>query len=226
MDRLLPLLAGFDRPAPGRDLKVQVRGKVRGAGSTAHRVRPLQGSAQMADGDAYPRPADPGRALEPDRIPGRHGVRVGKFQLNMLSVSAFDPLSRSMNPMLKEESFHLGTGNNGLLRIVKAGTMPPEVIQRFFYKWIPTAFDLFGTDNSSSAHWAYVWGLKGRYDERENQIEPDKAKLNELSRDLYRQEITKLVERLNMFIPDRDRWLRMPDTRFNRKIGVYAHQRY
>jgi len=152
--------------------------------------------------------------------------RDGKFQLTMLSVSAFDPLSRSMNPMLKEESFHLGTGNNGLLRIVKAGTMPPEVIQRFFYKWIPTAFDLFGTDNSSSAHWAYVWGLKGRYDERENQIEPDKAKLNELSRDLYRQEITKLVERLNMFIPDRDRWLRMPDTRFNRKIGVYAHQRY
>src|SRR5438132_99970 len=77
MDRLLPLPAGFDRPAPGRDPKVQVRGKVRGAGSTAHRVRPLQGSAQMADGDAYPRPADPGRALEPDRIPGRHGVRVG-----------------------------------------------------------------------------------------------------------------------------------------------------
>jgi benzoyl-CoA 2,3-dioxygenase component B len=94
--------------------------------------------------------------------------RDGKFQLKMLSVSAFDPLSRSMGPMLKEESYHLGTGNNGLLRIVKAGKMPAEVMQRFFYKWIPTAFDLFGTDNSSSAHWAYVWGLKGRYDEREN----------------------------------------------------------
>src|SRR3989475_10374909 len=77
MDRLLPLLAGFHRPAPGRDPKVQVRGEVRGAGSTAHRVRPLQGAAQMADGDAYPRPADPGRAPEPDRIPGRPGVRVG-----------------------------------------------------------------------------------------------------------------------------------------------------
>src|SRR5207302_1162552 len=38
--------------------------------------------------------------------------RDGKFQLTMLSTSAFDPLSRSMNPMLKEESFHLGTGNN------------------------------------------------------------------------------------------------------------------
>src|SRR5437016_5646071 len=68
--------------------------------------------------------------------------------------------------------------------------------------------------------------LERRADEREHQTEPEKAKLNELSRDLYRQEITKLVERLNMFIPDRDRWLRMPDTKFNRKIGVHAHQRY
>ena len=153
--------------------------------------------------------------------------RDGKFQLKMLSVSAFDPLSRSMGPMLKEESYHLGTGNNGLLRIVKAGKMPPEVIQRFFYKWIPTAFDLFGTDNSSSAHWAYVWGLKGRYDERENpQQEPDKSKLNELSRGLYRQEIVKLVDRLNMFIPERERQLKVPDLRFNRRIGQYAHQQY
>src|SRR3989442_565484 len=120
----------------------------------------------------------------------------------MLSVSAFDPLSRSMGPMLKEESYHLGTGINGLLRIVKAGKMPAEVIQRFFYKWIPTAFDLFGTDNSSSAHWAYVWGLKGRYDERESggNGEPDKSKLNELARNLYRQEIVKLVERLKVFV--------------------------
>src|SRR5260370_36026092 len=144
----------------------------------------------------------------------------------MLSVSAFDPLSRSMNPMLKEESFHLGTGNNGLLRIVKAGKMPPELIQRFFYKAIPTAFDLFGTDEWSSAQWAYVWGWKGRYDERDHTIEPDKAQLNEYSRELYRQEITKLIERLNMFIPERERWLRVPDVRFNRKIGAYAHQHF
>src|SRR2546427_5102599 len=104
--------------------------------------------------------------------------------------------------------------------------MPAETIQRFFYKWVPTAFDLFGNDNSSSAHWAYVWGLKGRYDERENAQEPDKAKLNEYARELYRQEIVKLVERLNMFIPERERWLKVPELKFNRKIGVYAHQMY
>jgi len=41
---------------------------------------------------------------------------------------------------------------------------------------------------------------------------------------LYRQEITKLVERLNLFIPERERQLRVPDTKFNRKIGMYGHQ--
>jgi hypothetical protein len=75
-----------------------------------------------------------------------------------------------------------------------------------------------------------VWGLKGRYDERENPInggpEPDKSKLNELARNLYRQEIVKLVERLNMFIPERERQLKVPDLKFNRRIGMYAHQKY
>ena len=150
--------------------------------------------------------------------------RDGKFQLKMLSTSAFHPLARSMGPMLKEESFHLGTGNNGLLRIIKAGRIPPEIIQRFFNKWVPTAFDLFGTDNSSSAHWAYEWGLKGRFDERENAAGADRAHLNEASRGLYRDEICRLVDRLNQLIPDRDRWLRVPELQFNRRIGQWAHQ--
>jgi benzoyl-CoA 2,3-epoxidase subunit B len=144
----------------------------------------------------------------------------------MLASSAFDPLARSMGPMLNEESFHLGTGHSGLLRIVKAGQMPLEVIQRVFNKWIPTAFDLFGTDGSSSAHRAYVWGLKGRYDERDNATEADPTHLNEYSRELYRQEIVKLVERLNTGIADRDRWLKVPDMKFNRKIGQWAHQMF
>ena len=46
--------------------------------------------------------------------------RDGKFQLQMLSHSGFTPLSRSMGPMLKEESFHLGTGFTGLKRVAKA----------------------------------------------------------------------------------------------------------
>lgn len=152
--------------------------------------------------------------------------RDGKFQLKMLSVSAFDPLSRSMGPMLKEESYHLGTGNSGLLRIVKAGRVPPEMVQKFFNKWVPTAFDLFGTDHSSSAQWAYVWGLKGRFDERENPHPVNQAHLNDHSRRLYRDECVRLVERINQAIPERERWLKIPDLKFNRRIGMYAHQCY
>jgi benzoyl-CoA 2,3-epoxidase subunit B len=38
--------------------------------------------------------------------------RDGKYQLKMLSRCAFMPIAASMGPMLKEEAFHLGTGNN------------------------------------------------------------------------------------------------------------------
>jgi benzoyl-CoA 2,3-dioxygenase component B len=152
--------------------------------------------------------------------------RDGKFQLKMLSTSAFDPLSRSMGPMLKEESFHLGTGNNGLLRIIKAGRIELELMQKFFNKWVPTAFDLFGTDGSSSAHWAYEWGLKGRFDERENAVAADRSHLNEASRSLYREECCRLVDRMNALIPDHEQWLKIPVLKFNRRIGVFAHQCY
>ena len=91
--------------------------------------------------------------------------RDGKYQLKMESFSAFAPFARSMGPMLKEEQFHLGTGHNGLKRILRAQKIPVPLIQKYFNKWIPAAYDLFGTDHSSSAQWAYAWGVKGRFDE-------------------------------------------------------------
>ncbi len=83
-------------------------------------------------------------------------------------------------------------GNNGLLRIVKAGRMPPEVIQRFFNKWIPTAFDLFGTDNSSSrALGVRRGGSRAGSTSGRIQQSPDPSQLNEDARELYRQEIAR-----------------------------------
>jgi len=152
--------------------------------------------------------------------------RDGKFQLTMLSYSAFLPLARSMLPMLKEESFHLGTGNNGLQRIVKAGRIPIPIIQRYFNKWLPTSFDLFGTDHSSSAQWAYVWGLKGRYNERAAGADADREHLNEASRELYRQECQKLTDSLNKLIPEDQLKLQVPDLKFNRRIGEYAGKHF
>ncbi len=147
--------------------------------------------------------------------------RDGKYQLQMLSTSGFAPLSRSMRPMLKEESYHLGTGNNGLLRILRAGRIPVPIMQRYFNKWVSTAYDLFGTDNSSSAQWAYVWGLKGRFDERSNPQPADVGALNESARELYRQEIQGLIDRLNQHVPADQAPLMLPSVRFNRRIGIY-----
>jgi benzoyl-CoA 2,3-dioxygenase component B len=152
--------------------------------------------------------------------------RDGKFQLTMLSYSAFEPLAQSMPPMLKEESFHLGTGNNGLHRIVKAGLVPIPIIQRYFNKWLPTSYDLFGTDHSSSAQWAYVWGLKGRYDERAAGAEADRENLNDTARRLYYDEVCRLTETLNKLIPQGQPKIMVPDLKFNRHIGEYADQCY
>lgn len=152
--------------------------------------------------------------------------RDGKFQLKMLSHSAFAPLARSMRPMLKEESFHLGTGNNGLLRIVKANIIPLEILQKYINKWVPTAYDLFGTDHSSSAHWGYVWGLKGRFNEGETDTEADPEHLNEAARQLYMAECQALIERTNLSVPEGQPKLYLPDVKFNRQIGDFARQPY
>ena len=152
--------------------------------------------------------------------------RDGKFQLGMLSTSAFKPLAASMGPMLKEESFHLGTGSNGLRRIIKAGVIPLDMLQRYMNKWVATAHDLFGTDSSTSAHWAYVWGVKGRWDERkklEGGIDVDKEVLNEESRGHYHDEIVKEVNKLNGYLPeDCGVTLFVPHENFHRDLGAFG----
>ena len=152
--------------------------------------------------------------------------RDGKFQLTMLSYSAFAPLASSMIPMLKEESFHLGTGHDGLKRIIRAGRIPLDIIQKYINKWVPTAYDLFGVDHSSSAHWFYVWGLKGRFDEHQNLGSADREHLNEHNRYLYHLECASLIEQMNKLISDDQPKLYVPDLKFNRKIGEFADQPY
>jgi len=152
--------------------------------------------------------------------------RDGKFQLNMLSTSGFAPLARSMGPMLREEGFHLGTGHMGLQRIVKAGRVPPALLQKYVNKWLSTAYDLFGKDSSSSAEWFYVWGLKGRYDEARQTDDVDKAHLNELSRELYRQEAVKLLASISKLLRPGEAPLVAPDMRFHRSIGEFAGEPY
>jgi benzoyl-CoA 2,3-dioxygenase component B len=152
--------------------------------------------------------------------------RDGKYQLTMFRHSAFAPLARSMPPMLKEEAFHLGTGHNGLKRIVRAGKIPSTLTQRYINKWVPACYDLFGTDHSSSAHWAYTWGLKGRYNEGMAPEPADLDHLNELARRLYIRELETLIDDLNRSIPEDQPKLHLPDLRFRRHIGEAAGRPY
>ncbi|HKU68392.1 MAG TPA: Phenylacetic acid catabolic protein [Candidatus Baltobacteraceae bacterium] len=150
--------------------------------------------------------------------------RDGKFQLTMLSHSGFAPLAASMGPMLREESFHMGTGISGLRRIAQANVIPVEVQQKYYNKWISGSLDLFGTDHSGSAQWAYTWGIKGRVDEdKVAGSDADKEHLNERARGQFYDECQKTIERVNA-VNRSETKLYMPDSRFNRKIGAYAGQ--
>jgi benzoyl-CoA 2,3-dioxygenase component B len=152
--------------------------------------------------------------------------RDGKFQLQMLKYSAFAPLGRSMSYMLREEAFHMGTGNDGLRRIVQAGVVPGWLIQKYLNKWISSSYDLFGTDNSSSAHWSYVWGIKGRYDEPKNDQVAKLDDLNDYNRHLYHDEVAGLIDRFNNVLQPGQPKLYAPHIQFNRAIGRWAGQKF
>ncbi|MBV9403057.1 MAG: phenylacetate-CoA oxygenase subunit PaaI [Candidatus Eremiobacteraeota bacterium] len=151
--------------------------------------------------------------------------RDGKFQLTMLSHSGFAPLAQSMGPMLREESFHMGTGVSGLKRIAQAGVIPVELQQKYYNKWLSGSLDLFGTDHSSSAQWAYAWGIKGRVDEGKTEDAVDREHLNERARIQFYEEARKTVEMVNSVNPSPTK-LYAPDMRFNRQIGEFAGQRW
>jgi 1,2-phenylacetyl-CoA epoxidase catalytic subunit len=118
------------------------------------------------------------------------------------------------------------TGHTGLTRILRAGKIPLPIVQKYFNKWLSTAYDLFGTDHSSSAHWAYTWGLKGRYDEHEAQAPADKERLNDLAREHYMGESQKLIDQLNQLVPEEQLKLKAPDLKFNRSIGEHVGKTY
>lgn len=145
--------------------------------------------------------------------------RDGMYQLKMLSHSGFEPLSGSMGPMLNEESFHLLTGLSGLQRILRAGKVPVETVQKILNRWLPVCYDLFGHERSKGAGNAYLWGLKGRFNEEEAGMLDDTQAVNDLARELYHKEVTSLVELLNKDIGAGKDKLYAPDLKFRRGIG-------
>jgi len=110
--------------------------------------------------------------------------RDGKFQLNALAESGFDPLSRTTRFMLTEEAHHMFVGESGVSRVIqrtcelmkqhgvddptevrKLGVIDLPTLQRYLNFHYSVTIDLFGADQSSNAATFYSAGLKGRYEE-------------------------------------------------------------
>ena len=108
----------------------------------------------------------------------------------------------------------------------KPRRIPAWLIQKYLNKWISSSYDLFGTDHSSSAHWAYVWGVKGRYDEPRTRRHADLDDLNDYNRNLYRDEVAGLIERFNGSLKTGEPRLYAPNIKFNRAIGRGYSQKF
>jgi benzoyl-CoA 2,3-dioxygenase component B len=107
--------------------------------------------------------------------------RDGKYQLGTLKESAFDPLSRTCEFMLKEEAHHMFVGTTGIDRVVTRtaelmrqhdsdeisphGGIPLDVIQRYINFHYSVSLDLFGSERSTNAANYFTCGLKGRWQE-------------------------------------------------------------
>jgi benzoyl-CoA 2,3-dioxygenase component B len=107
--------------------------------------------------------------------------RDGKYQLGTLKESAFDPLSRTCEFMLKEESHHMFVGTTGIDRVVERtaelmlehdtddvgphGGIPLTVLQKYLNFHYSVSLDLFGSDTSTNVANYYTAGLKGRWSE-------------------------------------------------------------
>jgi benzoyl-CoA 2,3-dioxygenase component B len=107
--------------------------------------------------------------------------RDGKYQLGTLKESGFDPLSRTCEFMLKEESHHMFVGTTGVDRVVQRtaqlmtehdtddvvphGAIPLAVVQRYINFHYSVSLDLFGSETSTNVANYYTAGLKGRWNE-------------------------------------------------------------
>ena len=107
--------------------------------------------------------------------------RDGKYQLASLRESAFDPLSRTCDFMLKEEAHHMFVGASGVGRVVQRtlelmgehdtddvhphGGLNLDLIQKYLNFHYSVSLDLFGAETSTNAANYFAAGLKGRFQE-------------------------------------------------------------
>jgi len=172
--------------------------------------------------------------------------RVGKYQLTMQKISAYQPYATSMPPMLKEEAFHLAAGVVPLRRWVEQAArgdalIDMAAIQKSCTKWFCRGLEMFGDDRSDShggedsvrlglkdmtnrqAQDAYIAEVTHMLDDLNTRYV--RAKRPDLSRDdadaLYARIVKTRSDEGGVGFED---LLRLPDRRFFRRRGDGAFQ--
>ncbi len=140
--------------------------------------------------------------------------RDGKYQLGTLKESAFDPLSRTCEFMLKEEAHHMFVGTTGVDRVVARtaelmrehdtediaphGGIPLDVIQKYVNFHYSVSLDLFGSEKSTNAANYFTAGLKGRWQEErrkdDHRLTEDASQVETIrDNELTTEEVSALV---------------------------------
>ena len=113
--------------------------------------------------------------------------RVGKYQLAMQKISAYQPMAESMPQMLREEAFHLATGVVPMRRWAEQAAggsvlITMDDMQKAINKWLPRGLEMFGDERGGGTNVRY--GLKP-------------MKNAEAQQDYY-EEVGKVVDDLNI----------------------------
>ncbi|MBM2809829.1 MAG: family ATPase [Chloroflexi bacterium] len=113
--------------------------------------------------------------------------RVGRFQLDEMVGSSYQPIERVLPQIVLQELGHVGYGVARLAQLAADPATRGEA-QAAVDHWYPRALDSFGKSGSVRAERYVEWGLKHR--------------LNEQARNDYIAEATPIIERMGLAVPD------------------------
>lgn len=115
--------------------------------------------------------------------------RVGRFQIEEMVDSSFQPLDKVLPRIVQEELGHVGYGTARLAQLAKNPETHDQA-QAAVNRWYPRALDSFGRSGSQRAERFIEWGLKHR--------------LNEQARGDYIKEVTPIIQGMGLVVPDED----------------------
>ena len=113
--------------------------------------------------------------------------RVGRYQLEEFEDCSYKPLEDCLPDILREEVGHVNYGTMKLIELCRTPEGKQEA-QEALNRWMPLALDSFGQSESKRSERYIYWGLKRR--------------TNREQRDQFVQEITPLVAKMGLQLPD------------------------